>query len=110
MDVTVPNGAITADGAYCYGYEFVTTVGSTVCSLQTGAAVTVGTSKTDATCYVRDKTTKVAAYIAARDLSKDSATAYTDVTTAWDNALTVRTNLQALKRLVDVATAVNTKW
>jgi hypothetical protein len=65
---------------------------------------------TDATCYVRDKTTKVAAYITARDLSADAAGAYTAVTTAWTNADSVRTALQVLKRQVDVATAVNTKW
>jgi len=83
LDTTVPTGSLTAGAAYCFGYEFVTTGGATVCSLQTGVQVTVGTAKTDATCSVRDKTTKVAAYISARDLSADSAVAYAAVTNAW---------------------------
>ena len=83
---------------------------SSTCKLQTGGIPSIGSALTDATCYVRDKTTKAAAYIAARDLSADAGAAYTAVTTAWTNALAVRTSLQALKRQVDVATAVNAKW
>jgi len=108
MDTSVPNSTLTVGSAYCYGYEFVT--GTTVCSLQTGVQVTEGTAKTDATCNIRDKTTKVAAYIAARDLSADSAADYTAVTSAWTGALSTRTNVQVLTRLVDVATAANTAW
>lgn len=69
MDTTVPTGSLTAGTAYCFGYEYVSTGGSMTCKLQTGAQVTVGSSLTDATCYVRDKTTKVADYITVRDLS-----------------------------------------